>query len=78
MGMQATVMSHCTVSSDAMLAAGALLTTGKTVGPGELWGGRPAKFMRKLEPGEVDFIRTSAASYVGFARSHAESLAADG
>jgi carbonic anhydrase/acetyltransferase-like protein (isoleucine patch superfamily) len=48
-----------------------LLTGGKTVGAGELWGGRPAKFMRRLKPGEIDFIVESAAAYVDFARSHA-------
>ena len=70
-GMSATVMSHATMEEDSMLAAGSLLTGGKTVGAGELWGGRPAKFMRRLKPGEIDFIVESAAAYVDFARSHA-------
>ena len=76
-GMNATVMSHCTMHSDSMLAAGALLTGGKTVGPGELWGGSPAKFMRKLTPEEIAFIPHSAASYVDFAKSHRRESDAD-
>ena len=58
------------MEEDSMLAAGSLLTGGKVVGSGELWGGVPAKFLRHLKPGEVDFIKKSAAAYVGFARSH--------
>lgn len=78
-GMNATVMSHCTMEPDSMLAAGALLTGGKTVGSGELWGGSPAKFMRKLTPKEIAFIPDSAAAYVDFAKSHraADNGAAD-
>ncbi|KAJ1457682.1 trimeric LpxA-like protein [Pelagophyceae sp. CCMP2097] len=69
-GMGAIVMDGAVVSSGGMLAAGALLSAGKRVGPGELWGGRPAKLMRLLQPGEVDFITRSADSYVQFAETH--------
>ena len=73
-GMRATLMSHTTIEPGGMLAAGALLTTGKTVGRGELWGGSPAKFLRPLKPGEAAFILESARAYVGFARAHAAGL----
>ena len=73
-GMNATMMSHTTIESGGMLAAGALLTGGKTVGSGELWGGSPAKFMRPLKPGEAAFILESARAYVGFARTHAAGI----
>ena len=73
-GMNATMMSHTTIEPGGMLAAGALLTAGKTVRRGELWGGSPAKFMRSLKPGEAAFILESARAYVGFARTHAEGL----
>ena len=73
-GMNATLMSHTTIEPGGMLAAGALLTAGKTVGSGELWGGAPAKFMRRLKPGEAAFILESARAYVGFARTHAAGI----
>ena len=73
-GMNATLMSHTTIEPGGMLAAGALLTAGKTVGRGELWGGAPAKFMRPLKPGEAAFILESARAYVGFARTHAAGI----
>jgi carbonic anhydrase/acetyltransferase-like protein (isoleucine patch superfamily) len=52
-GMGAVVMNGAVVEGRAMLAAGALLSAGKRVPTGELWAGRPAKFMRAL--GEEDF-----------------------
>jgi carbonic anhydrase/acetyltransferase-like protein (isoleucine patch superfamily) len=73
-GMNTTLMSHTTVESGGMVAAGALLTSGKTVGRGELWGGAPAKFMRTLTPGEAEFLLRSARAYVGFAQAHASGL----
>ena len=41
-GMGAIVMNGCVIESDGMLAAGAMLTPGKRLGAGQLWGGRPA------------------------------------
>ncbi len=53
-GMQAVVLDHATVEGGAMVAAGALVTPGKTVKSGEVWGGRPAKYMRDMKPDEVE------------------------
>ena len=47
-GMGATVMDGAVVESGAMVAAGALVTPGKIVPRGELWGGSPARFLRRL------------------------------
>ena len=62
-GMKACVMDGARVRSNGMLAAGALLTPGKTVGSGELWAGSPAKLMRRLSDAEVQAIADSAESY---------------
>jgi gamma-carbonic anhydrase len=51
-----------------MLAAGALLTPGKTVPSGELWAGRPAKFLRRLTAGEIAGNRAGAAGYARLAQ----------
>jgi carbonic anhydrase/acetyltransferase-like protein (isoleucine patch superfamily) len=66
--MGAVVMDGARIESDAMLAAGSLLTPHKTVPRGELWGGRPARFMRKLTEEEIAHIMISANNY----RLHAE------
>ena len=42
-----------------MIAAGALVTPGKQIGPGEVWAGRPAKYLRKVGEGDqkmLDYI----------------------
>ena len=63
-GMQACVMDGAIVESKGMLAAGALLTPGKVVPTGQLWAGRPAKYMRDLTQEELDYIEWSAPHYV--------------
>lgn len=62
-GMQSLIMDLSVVSSFSMLAAGSLLSPGKIVPSGELWGGRPARFMRKLTQEEIGFISISADNY---------------
>ena len=52
-GMAAVVMDGTVVESQAMVAAGALVTPGKRVAKGQLWGGRPAKPMRPLTDKEL-------------------------
>lgn len=49
-GLGSIVMDGCVIETDAMLAAGAMLTPGKRVPSGQMWGGRPAKYMRELDP----------------------------
>jgi carbonic anhydrase/acetyltransferase-like protein (isoleucine patch superfamily) len=63
-GMGAIILDGAVVESEGMLAAGALLTSGKTVRTGELWAGSPAKFMRLLTEEERRHTRVSADNYV--------------
>jgi carbonic anhydrase/acetyltransferase-like protein (isoleucine patch superfamily) len=67
-GMGAIVLDGAVVESDAMLAAGALLTPGKVVKSGELWAGRPAKFLRGLTAAEIAGNRAGAAGYARLAQ----------
>lgn len=69
-GMQACVMDGAIVEDEAMVAAGALVTPGKTVPSRQLWGGRPARFMRDLGEEDVAGIRASAAHYVALMREY--------
>ncbi len=69
-GMKACVMDDAIVEDDAMVAAGALVTPGKRVPSGELWGGAPARFMRKLTPEELEFLKFSALRYVKLSRTY--------
>lgn len=74
-GMQATVMDGCVIESEGMLAAGGLLTPGKRIAPGELWAGRPAKLVRRLDTDELRNIHETAAHYARLAASYRAQLA---
>jgi carbonic anhydrase/acetyltransferase-like protein (isoleucine patch superfamily) len=69
-GMGSIVMDKCLVEEHAMLAAGSLLTANKIVPSGELWGGRPAKFMRKLTDEDIEHFTWSAKHYVKLANTY--------
>ncbi len=69
-GMGAIVMDNTVVETDGMLAAGAMLTPGKTVGRGELWAGSPAKFMRHVTDAELEKNRSMAEHYRRLAEQH--------
>ena len=73
-GMGAIVLNGAVIESDGMLAAGAMLTSGKTIKSGELWGGRPAKFMRNLTPEEIAGNQVGVRNYVANAKRHAASV----
>ncbi|HEY0149658.1 MAG TPA: gamma carbonic anhydrase family protein [Allosphingosinicella sp.] len=75
-GLGAIVMDGCEIESDAMLAAGAMLTPGKTIPSGQLWAGRPAKYVRDLSPVELAGQREGVAHYVALAQAHKQALSA--
>jgi carbonic anhydrase/acetyltransferase-like protein (isoleucine patch superfamily) len=76
-GLSTTVMNGCVIESDGMLAAGALLTPGKRIGTRQLWGGRPAAFMRDLTDAALAEMQLGVAHYVANARAHAKAVADD-
>lgn len=73
-GFGAVVMDGCVIESDAMLAAGAMLTPGKRIPSGQLWAGRPARYMRDLSPEEMAGNQKGVAAYVQEARKHKRAL----
>ncbi len=75
-GLSTIVMDGCVIEEDGMLAAGSLLPPGKVIRKGELWLGRPARFLRKLSADEIAAHRTAPRGYAELARLHADSLAA--
>jgi carbonic anhydrase/acetyltransferase-like protein (isoleucine patch superfamily) len=69
-------MDGCVIESDAMLAAGAMLTPGKRIPSGQLWSGRPARYMRDLSSEEMAGNQKGVAAYVEEARRHKRALTA--
>ncbi|WP_336985236.1 gamma carbonic anhydrase family protein [Altererythrobacter aquiaggeris] len=74
-GLGAIAMNKARIGSDAMLAAGAMLTEGKIMEPRQLWAGRPAKYLRDLPEAAVAGMRAGVAHYTENAKHH--SLAVD-
>jgi carbonic anhydrase/acetyltransferase-like protein (isoleucine patch superfamily) len=77
-GLGAVVMNGATIAGDGMLAAGALLTPGKRIAARQLWGGRPAAYMRDLTDAALAGMQLGVAHYVANAQAHKAALVADG
>lgn len=76
-GLGSIVMDGCVIAETGMLAAGALLTPGKTIGRGELWAGRPARLLKLLSEDDITRNNFGAAGYVALAKQHREALRAN-
>ena len=74
-GLGAIAMNKSVIGSDAMLAAGAMLTEGKVIEPRSLWGGRPARFMRELSDEAIAGMRMGVVHYAKNATAHAAAVA---
>ncbi|CAL4976773.1 unnamed protein product [Urochloa decumbens] len=70
-GMGATLLDGVVVEKHGMVAAGALVRQNTTIPSGEVWGGNPAKFLRKLTADEIAFISESATNYCTLSKVHA-------
>lgn len=57
-GMGSTVLDNAHICSGSVVAAGALVLGKTEIGPGELWGGVPAKLIKKLTQADIDRIVT--------------------
>src|SRR5215212_8492545 len=73
-GLGAIVMDGCEIEGGAMLAAGALLAPGRRIPAGQLWAGRPAKYVRDLSPEEQAMNLAGVFHYVALGRAHAAAL----
>jgi carbonic anhydrase/acetyltransferase-like protein (isoleucine patch superfamily) len=75
-GLGAIVMDGCEIESFGMLAAGALLTPGRRIPAGQLWAGRPARFVRALTDAEREANLAGVFHYVELGRAHRDALSA--
>lgn len=51
-GMGAVVMDDAEVGEGALVAAGSVVLSRTKIGPHELWGGAPAKFIKMVDPAQ--------------------------
>lgn len=69
-GMQSTIMDKAIIEEYAFVAAGSLVTPGKTVKSKEMWAGSPAKFLRYITEEEIDFMHDNVANYIQLAKEY--------
>ncbi|MBR1688506.1 MAG: gamma carbonic anhydrase family protein [Prevotella sp.] len=68
-GMNATILDNAVVGEGAVVAAGALVLQGTQIGPHELWGGVPAKFIKQTRPNQAESF---AQHYVEYSKWYLE------
>jgi carbonic anhydrase/acetyltransferase-like protein (isoleucine patch superfamily) len=73
-GMGAIVMDGVVVENEVVIAAGALVTPGKRLRSGYLYGGSPAREMRGLSEKEINYFCYSADNYVKLKDQHLQEL----
>jgi carbonic anhydrase/acetyltransferase-like protein (isoleucine patch superfamily) len=73
-GMQAGVMDGAVIESHAMLAAGGLLTPGKTIAKNQLWAGTPAKYLRDLTEADIAQFDLRASQYAALGTEYLKAL----
>lgn len=75
-GMGATVLDYAHVGKGAIVAAGALVLAKTQIGPGELWGGVPAKFIKRVDPDQSKELNEKIANgylmYAGWYKDNQE------
>lgn len=69
-GMGAIILDDAKISKNSLVAAGAVVTGGKTFPPGSLILGSPAKVARKLTETEIEKIQESADKYFELAGNY--------
>jgi carbonic anhydrase/acetyltransferase-like protein (isoleucine patch superfamily) len=69
-GMGAILLDNCEIGSEALIAAGTIVTSGVKIPPRTLVRGQPGKVIRELREDEWQQGRMLAARYVEVARAH--------
>lgn len=76
-GMGAVVMDDAEVGEGALVAAGAVVLSRTKIGPNELWGGAPAKFIKMVDPETSrELNRKIAHNYLMYSRWYTDPDAA--
>jgi carbonic anhydrase/acetyltransferase-like protein (isoleucine patch superfamily) len=69
-GIGAIILDDAIIGENSIIAAGALVLAGTIVEPGSIWGGVPAKFIKKIEPVQskemIDRIADNYLMYAGW------------
>lgn len=69
-GMQSLILDEAVIEDEAMVAAGSLVSPRKRIPKHQLWGGRPARYMRDMTPQEIEYLQISADRYVALGQEY--------
>ena len=73
-GMGSVVMDDAVVGEGAIVAAGSVVLSRTNVPPHELWGGAPAKFIKKVDPEQAkEMNQKIARNYLMYSQWYSES-----
>jgi carbonic anhydrase/acetyltransferase-like protein (isoleucine patch superfamily) len=66
-GIGAIILDDAIIGENSIIAAGALVLAGTVVEPGSIWGGVPAKFIKKVDPEQNrEMIEKIAVNYLKY------------
>lgn len=72
-GMGSTLLDHAEVGEGAIVAAGSVVTGKTKIGPNEMWGGVPAKFIKMVDPAQSREINVKIAhNYLMYSKWYEE------
>lgn len=72
-GMGAVVMDDAEVGEGALVAAGSVVLSRTKIGPNELWGGAPAKFIKMVDPAQSrEMNQKIARNYLMYSKWYSE------
>ena len=72
-GMGSVIMDDAQVGEGALVAAGSVVLARTKIGPNELWGGAPAKFIKMVEPEKAqEMNRKIAHNYLMYSKWYTE------
>lgn len=72
-GMGATLLDHVVVGEGAIVAAGSLVLSKTVIEPGSIWGGVPAKFIKKVDPEQAKELNQKIAhNYLMYSKWYEE------
>jgi carbonic anhydrase/acetyltransferase-like protein (isoleucine patch superfamily) len=64
-GIGSIILDNVIIGENSIIAAGAVVLAGTVIEAGSIWGGVPAKFMKKIDPGQTkEMIERIAKNYL--------------
>ncbi|MDE6278908.1 MAG: gamma carbonic anhydrase family protein [Paramuribaculum sp.] len=78
-GMGAVVMDDAEVGEGALVAAGSVVLSRTKIGPNEMWGGAPARFIKNVDPQQsAELNQKIARNYLMYSKWYDQNASSEG